>query len=973
MKRTLIFIFCFCLIQIINASIITVSPYGSADYVYMQSAINVAADGDTVLAGPGHYYENIDFLGKKITVASHYLISEDPTHIEATVIDGGNNDSVVKMISGEDTLSYLCGFVIRNGNYNRGGGIRIYHGGAKLEHLRIRNNLSESPNYPWGGGLSADGAHEMPEYHQLILRDVEITDNTVSGNCASCGGFKVADRYNLVIFENVTVSGNEVEIGANGGEGGGYFYKCNNIHMRNCVIENNSVESNSDAGHGGLFFYYVEDVLIEDCQFLNNSVEGLYSSTGGLSIHADGAVTVRNCLIAGNTVYGFWIASCAGMTLSSLTCANYLVEDCEICDNQAIMTGQETSKIGGLGLSYESNAILNRVLIHDNSADIGSGLQCYATDFLLINSIIYNNQLHVFGGETYYGFGRYSIANSILWTNENILLNETTDIQLYHNIIQGGESGITCTNGGDYFWGEGNSALDPMFINAPAANFQLQAGSPGIDAGVNACPKWGREPYIMPEQEIIGKNRDIGIFETGDDDFHFDIPPYLSNLSGETISLDLEEYMEGMTGDLSVSFENNIISAITGNTINWEAVNNWSGFDEVRIDFQTDSGQYYSDNILIGMLEFNHPPVIELPDSVSFNNISEYSFDLMQCIYDIEEDIFDVCVEGSEHLNVMLQDDYLYIYAEPGWHGVEYITVIAEEVWNRQITTDSLEVCVFCRPIADCGDYLYKRDGESVILDGSASIDPLLNGLNYSWSTSDSLNIINADSVFATVNLPEIEEREQAWFSLEVDDNYNSSSDSLRLMYWDDEPRNVECDVSSATETIRISWNRPYAVNSDYIYFAGYQMFFEGSAFDSLQDPGLSEYTFYLPPNDYDFGLQAIYGDGESEIIEISSVDAHETEILPEPGFHNIYPNPFNIETTISFYIPEQQEYSELIIYNVKGQRIREFKIHDAKLKIQEIVWDGKDFSGNIVTSGVYFCKLKTDNMESAKRLILLK
>jgi len=41
-----------------------------ADYATIQGAIDAAVNGDIVLVAPGTYVENLDFLGKAITVQS---------------------------------------------------------------------------------------------------------------------------------------------------------------------------------------------------------------------------------------------------------------------------------------------------------------------------------------------------------------------------------------------------------------------------------------------------------------------------------------------------------------------------------------------------------------------------------------------------------------------------------------------------------------------------------------------------------------------------------------------------------------------------------------------------------------------------------------------------------------------------------------------------------------------------------------
>ncbi len=86
------------------------------------------------------------------------------------------------------------------------------------------------------------------------------------------------------------------------------------------------------------------------------------------------------------------------------------------------------------------------------------------------------------------------------------------------------------------------------------------------------------------------------------------------------------------------------------------------------------------------------------------------------------------------------------------------------------------------------------------------------------------------------------------------------------------------------------------------------------------------------------------------------------------------YPNPFNPTTTLSFSI-EQNEQVELIIYNLKGQKIKVFTFPNGSLGTSKhnVVWNGTDDNNRIVSSGIYFYQLKTESFSFVKKMILMK
>ncbi len=105
-------------------------------------------------------------------------------------------------------------------------------------------------------------------------------------------------------------------------------------------------------------------------------------------------------------------------------------------------------------------------------------------------------------------------------------------------------------------------------------------------------------------------------------------------------------------------------------------------------------------------------------------------------------------------------------------------------------------------------------------------------------------------------------------------------------------------------------------------------------------------------------------------------VEVIEEDIIPPKVSMQIFPNPFNPETTISFSLTtESTENTEIIIYNVKGQKVKTFQINPSTDQlINSVTWNGKDVNGKSVSTGIYLFELKTDGVvQKTKKGLLLK
>jgi phosphodiesterase/alkaline phosphatase D-like protein len=100
--------------------------------------------------------------------------------------------------------------------------------------------------------------------------------------------------------------------------------------------------------------------------------------------------------------------------------------------------------------------------------------------------------------------------------------------------------------------------------------------------------------------------------------------------------------------------------------------------------------------------------------------------------------------------------------------------------------------------------------------------------------------------------------------------------------------------------------------------------------------------------------------------IKLNEID-FKNEIPKNYSLEQNYPNPFNPTTTIGFTIPQSGRYS-ISVYNVLGQLIRvlvDDEFHSGFYKVT--------FNAENLASGLYFYKLKGNNVNIARKMLLMK
>ena len=523
-KRTLLFVSALSLL--LNPSSSFGATFCVSNTTELQSALTTATsngEDDTIQIVQGTYNENFTYASTEansLVVEGGYTSSCTSRTInpENTVLDGGDVDHVLALISQESANFSVEGLTLQNGNAKTaqyGGGLYAESGNHVSGSINLsKNTICDNIASMGGGGAYIYGRGNILTNNTFIGNSVDNVGDTFGGGAYIIGSTKLI---------NNTFTDNIASSSTMDASGGGIYIRGTNI-LENNTFAGNSAWTGYTQGYGGGAFLYCDYPTINNNTFTENSAGGVYGDGwgGGLYVIQSSNGTVTDNTFTQNTATsGIWEGTSKGGGLYGRG---------GTFNGNTFIKNSVSGGSGGLGGgAYLVDAILtNNIFVGNSIYDVDAGLGggIYMEGGILTNNTLSENSAMSKGGGVFGDFSdlkrNAKIYNNIMWINDApqgsdlYLDNRQSDnkffsvpVSLFNNNFDQSISGTFIEIAFDI--DPSNLAnQNPLF--AGSNDYRLASTSPCVNSGDNSAPE-------LPEADKDGISRilegtvDMGAYE----------------------------------------------------------------------------------------------------------------------------------------------------------------------------------------------------------------------------------------------------------------------------------------------------------------------------------------------------------------------------------------------------------------------------------------------------------------------------
>jgi hypothetical protein len=135
----------------------------------------------------------------------------------------------------------------------------------------------------------------------------------------------------------------------------------------------------------------------------------------------------------------------------------------------------------------------------------------------------------------------------------------------------------------------------------------------------------------------------------------------------------------------------------------------------------------------------------------------------------------------------------------------------------------------------------------------------------------------------------------------------------------------------------------------------------------------IGSYTVTAEATGYESGtieeVRVLEGQTSTANFTLSPGSANSQETEVADGLGRIYPNPFSASLTIDYGLREPANLC-LEIYNLRGQLVKTLHNGQSLQGRHSLVWDGRDSSGRLGASGIYFLVMRSGGKSWSKKVL---